>query len=471
MLLAATAASAAHNLAQPLAQVNVSNVAGTQAEVAIAIDPADDEVLLAGSNSITSENPAAFARVYSSTDGGATWSSEPGPFAAPIAGKRRCNYGDPAVAIDGWSRQYYAFLAAPCLADIAELFQEDESLPISLQVASRAGPGAQWHTASVFPTRLPRTDDKPAIGVDSSPASPYLNRVYLTWTRIRLASYPSTGQPLTEIVLSRSDDGGATWSKPVVVSDHTSEGSVFGSVASGRDGDVYVSWIDGARNIWLDRSVDGGRRFGADTHVDAAPGLASERCSREGLSIAAQRKRCITAAPLVTIDDREGFPERVYVTYGAPAQPGRPHDIFVAGFDGDLRAIVGAPAGTRRQVNPPDGAVGSDQFLPAAAVDRSNGWLWVCFYDTTGDRRRERVFYTCAASADGGVTWSRPVRAANLPSNVSVRGASPFQLGEYAGIAVANGIAHPIWTDTRNLAARAEEIYTTVLTESQLETP
>jgi hypothetical protein len=272
-------------------------------------------------------------------------------------------------------------------------------------------------------------------------------------------------------MLSGSDDGGASWSKPVLVSDRTSEGSVFASVASNRNGDVYVSWVDGARNIWVDRSVDGGRRFGADTHVDTAPGLPGERCAREGLSIPAQRKRCITSVPLVTIDDREGFSARVYVTYGAPSAPGFPHDVFVAAFDSELRAILGAPAGVRRQVNPPDGAVGSDQFLPAAAVDASNGTLWVCFYDTTGDRRRERVFYTCTLSADGGATWSRPVRAANVPSNVAVRRASSFQFGEYAGLAAANGIAHPIWTDTRNLAGRAEEIYTTVLTQAQLEAP
>ena len=168
---------------------------------------------------------------------------------------------------------------------------------------------------------------------------------------------------------------------------------------------------------------------------------------------------------------RTGVPERVYVTYSAPSVAGRPHDVFVVAFDRLLNPILGAAAGERRRVSPPDGPVAADQFLPAAAVDPSNGRLWVCYYDTTGDRRRERFFYTCAASADGGATWASPVRAARVASNVSVRSASEFQLGEYAGLAVANGTAHPIWTDTRNLASRAEEIYTTVLTEAELQTP
>jgi hypothetical protein len=110
VLVAATAASAARTVARPLAQVNVSKAAGAQAEVAIAIDPTNDDVLLAGSNSLSvsrsgaggadtyasgrlrrayaAENSAAFARVYGSTDGGATWTSEPGPFAASRTGSR-----------------------------------------------------------------------------------------------------------------------------------------------------------------------------------------------------------------------------------------------------------------------------------------------------------------------------------------------------------------------------------------------
>ena len=466
VLTAAAVARAASDDAQPLVQVNVSHAAGTQAEVAIAIDPANDQVLLAGSNSIVPERSETFARVYGSTDGGATWTSEPGPPAAPVDGERRCNYGDPAVAIDGESRQYYAFLARPCLSDLAKVSKHEDVLPIALQVASRPGAGGSWRTASVFPTRPARLDDKPAIAVDLDPASLHPNRVYVAWSRVTLAKPKGSEEPLIEVVVSRSDDAGVTWSKPVLVSDPASEGSIFASVAIGEEGDVYVAWLDSARHIWLDRSAAGAGPFGADVLVDTAPALPRERCAKDGLAIPAQRRRCITPAPLVTVDDREGVAERVYVTYGAPAAAGRPHDVFVAVFDRMLHPILGAPAGERMRVNPPDGPVAADHFLPAAAVDRSNGRLWVCYYDTTGDRRRERFYYTCTASADGGGTWATPVRAARVPSNVSVRGASEFQLGEYAGVAVADGIAHPMWTDTRNLASRGEEIYTTALLQT-----
>ena len=40
-----------------------------------------------------------------------------------------------------------------------------------------------------------------------------------------------------------------------------------------------------------------------------------------------------------------------------------------------------------------------------------------------------------------------------------------YEYGFYQGVAAANGIAHPIWTDTRRLATLNEEIYTARLSE------
>src|SRR5438874_2183859 len=86
--------------------VPVSRAPGPQSEVAVAVAPNDPRVLLAGSNDTASDT----MRVYSSTDGGASWSSASGP---PLPGGllAACDSTDPAVAIDGRGRQYYAFVA------------------------------------------------------------------------------------------------------------------------------------------------------------------------------------------------------------------------------------------------------------------------------------------------------------------------------------------------------------------------
>ena len=59
---------------------------------------------------------------------------------------------------------------------------------------------------------------------------------------------------------------------------------------------------------------------------------------------------------------------------------------------------------------------------------------------------------------------TKPFRAASVASDETQPGADPREYGDYEGLAVANGVAHPIWTDSRNLAVRGEEIYTTTLT-------
>lgn len=106
-----------------------------------------------------------------------------------------------------------------------------------------------------------------------------------------------------------------------------------------------------------------------------------------------------------------------------------------------------------------------DQFWPQSAVDPSNGTLWACFYDTKGDRARKRARYTCAVSVNGGTRWSRPLAVASVASDATQKGVDPREYGDYEGLAVANGIAHPIWTDMRDVATLQEEIYRARVTE------
>jgi hypothetical protein len=60
---------------------------------------------------------------------------------------------------------------------------------------------------------------------------------------------------------------------------------------------------------------------------------------------------------------------------------------------------------------------------------------------------------------------------ATVASNESKRPAIPFQYGDYEGLVVAGGVAHPIWTDARDLRTRGEEIYTRALTAADLQLP
>jgi hypothetical protein len=446
-------------------EVNVSHLRGAQAEVAIAADPAQPGTLLAASNSIDFKSFGSLAnlmRTYASADGGATWLVGLGPKPSPYGGRKRCNAGDPAPAIDATGHQYLAFLASSCitLASLADLGREFDVA--RLEVASRPDAASPWTVSQVYPVHSARFDDKPAIAVDNSPTSPHAGRVYVAWTRITPVARTKSDRLV--IVISHSDDRGVTWSRPAVVQDSATDQSTFASIALDASGTVFVSWTTVNRFVYLDHSTDGGDHFGVDVVVGETAALPAGVCDQTGsFGIPAQVDRCITPTPMVLVDSRADAPERVYVTYATPDGSGRSEDVVVRSYDGLL-----APLGPEHPVHPLDSR--RDEFLPASAVDDA-GRLWVCFYDTAADATRRTARYTCTASTDGGATWAVPRAVASVASDETRKPAYSFQYGDYAGLAVAGGVAHPIWTDSRDLLVRGEEIYATTLTPADLQLP
>jgi hypothetical protein len=446
-------------------EVNVSHLRGVQAEVAIAADPAQPGVLFAASNSIDIKSFTTLGnlmRTYASADGGASWTVGVGPTATPYGGKKRCNSGDPAPAIDATGRQYLAFLASACFSLESILGIGREFDVARLEVASRANAASPWTVAQVYPVRSARFDDKPAIAVDRSPTSPHVGRVYVAWTRI--TADRKSRSDLLYIALSHSDDHGATWSRPVVVQDSATDASTFASIALDSSGTVFVSWTTVNRFVLVDRSTDGGDHFGPDVMVGEVAGLPVSLCDQAGaFGVPAQLKRCITPTPTVLVDSRADAPERVYLTYATPDASGRAQDVVIRAYDALL-----VPVGPEHAVHPLDSK--RDEFLPASAVDEA-GRIWVCFYDTMADPTRRTARYSCTASADGGDTWAVAHPVASVASDETRQLASSFQYGDYEGLAVAGGVAHPMWTDSRDLATGGEEIYTTTLTPADLQLP
>jgi hypothetical protein len=118
-------------------EVAVSRAPGAQVEPNVVVDPSNDRVLLAGSNSFTE----GAMRVYASNDGGATWSSS-SLYRAPASYLASCA-SDPGVAIDGTGRQYYSFIrTTPCRTGHPRLY-----------VASRPGPTAAWRAPVLVASR------------------------------------------------------------------------------------------------------------------------------------------------------------------------------------------------------------------------------------------------------------------------------------------------------------------------------
>src|SRR5438093_1400144 len=102
-----------------------------------------------------------------------------------------------------------------------------------------------------------------------------------------------------------------------------------------------------------------------------------------------------------------------------------------------------------------------------ARRDASDGTLWACYMDTFGDPYRHEAWPTCTASRNDGRTWAVPVRVAGRSSDETQTAANLRGYGSTALVA-ANGVAHPMWTDTRDLVEQSEEIYVARLPERPL---
>ena len=173
-----------------------------------------------------------------SSDGGATWSAPVHicdcVFPAIDVGPKGEIY---AVGFDGSNLQFTKSLDRGATWTPARVIQQHNAV--------------DWNTGNL---RAYRTTNIQQLAVD--PAS---GALYLVWAQHPLGSAqvvclglppPGVGcvsVPDTDIVLSRSTDGGATWSAPQVVNDDaTSPVSLqfMPAVAVSPRGDVHVAWLD-----------------------------------------------------------------------------------------------------------------------------------------------------------------------------------------------------------------------------------
>jgi hypothetical protein len=413
----------------------LSRAPGAQTEVSVAVAPDDTRRFLAASN----DSVLPTIRLYESRDGGRTWTSRLGPSLTPFT----CAWGDPAVALAPGGRQYVAFIEKT-------ICTRGPDLSPYLVVASRPGTNAAWIVHRVAPTAIPDGfDDKPAITVDGS------GRVYTAWSRKLSQTYETT-------VLSSSGDGGRTWSTPHVVDRRLSYPQWVSAAGGGAAGTVYLAGVDARLGVWLARSADAGHHF---TVKQAAPlGLNdAANCVRNGKYVFAQQAiRCLGPNPTVTVGRG-----RTYVTY-ALLTANQTWDVGVAVFDAKLRPLW------RGRIGPAEKRP-ADQFWPTSAVDAQTGELWACFYDTTGDAKRQQAWFLCSRSRDGR-HWAVPVRVARHSEDAFVLWADAIRAGfgdeiaygGYPGLAAAAGVAQPMWIDARDKSNLDQEIFTARVTSASL---
>ena len=394
-------------------------------EPSICIDPTNKDRVVAG---------AILDRVYTSEDGGLTWTKDKlrSPYGV---------YGDPVVRANYQGDFFYAHLSNPT----GKAYASEEFLDRIVIQRSDDG-GHTWTDGSYTLPRSPKDQDKQWLVVD-----PKDNTLYITWTEFDLYDSPDP-QHRSRILFSKSTDTGDSWTEPLTLSqqegdcldgDQTTEGAV---PAVGPDGEIYVAWSYDEK-IYFDKSLDRGVTWLDDDKVIATqPGGWTFDIA--GLT------RC-NGMPITGVDlSQSKHRGTIYVNWADQRNGSDDTDIWL------VSSTDNGESWTKpTRVN--DDTPGSQQFLSWMTIDQSTGYIYVVFYD----RRHHTDISTdvyLAVSKDGGKSFE------NIQINsTSFQPSQNVFFGDYNDISAEDGRVRPIWTQ---LEGKQLSIWTAIIDMPNSET-
>lgn len=416
------------------ANVNITKLAGSQAESTISINPTSPANLF--------EIDTISRAGHFSTDGGATWANS-------NMGGLPASLGDVQTAWDSFGNLYLTFLTGT-LTSPTKFVDVAISTNGGLSFANLTPTTPVSHSGS----------DQPSITVGPG-HTPGTQSVWVSWEdafsgldTVKVAGAEATGLGLV--------GGFTTFTVPDAI------GSGFGDVAVGSNGQVLVAYQStnsgqGPDSIRINVDPDGLGPLGFQTNSTIATST-----NVGGFDpISAQPSRSIDAEGNLAWD-RSGGPlnGRVYLVFtDAPAVGSSDTNIFVRHSD-DNGATWSAPV----QVN--DDATTNSQFLPAVAVDQTTGNVAVTWYDARNagvSNTTVQVFGS--VSTDGGAAFAPNVQISTGTTDATVGAAGTFNLGDYDKMDFRGGVFFRTWADNSNStgdnpdgAPNGLDIYTAMVT-------
>src|SRR3989454_4147556 len=205
-----------------------------------------------------------YSGTHYSNDGGQTWccvATDPSHLGTLIPGVERLTGGiydaggDSTVFFDNHGNVYFTGLGF------------DRTTPPNTVTLSKGTFDSHGNLHSGSPTFIGQTtspstlNDKPWSAIDNNPASAFYGRIYVSWTRFIFN--PQNGvYKQSPIIFAYSTNGGQSFSTAQLIAGNVlySQGS---HVMVGPDGTVYVLWDGDTRlgpfdSTWVSKSTDGG---------------------------------------------------------------------------------------------------------------------------------------------------------------------------------------------------------------------
>jgi len=380
--------------------------------------------------------PGGDCRASFTTDGGNTWN--PGGV-VPLEqrpGATNVQCGDPSIASDPQGNFYIAYLNA----NSGGAFAWD----VFVAKSTDGGNSFPAHSVAVPGILGVNYADKPYIGADNQPASPFLGSLYVAWTDFGNKQFIKT-------VFSR--DGGATWSAPTAVSRAARSNNITGALpVVAPDGTVYVFWasilpaMDGL-TIQFAKSSNGGSSWGPPSVVASrlpSPGFFNLKNTELGWGTGPFDGLRGSSFPAVAVAP-DGTLYVAWTDFPAGTCTALDQVGDFACSNSDVRLSVSRDSGKKwtapAKVNDDTGQ--SDQFYPWIAA-HPDGLLSLSWLDRRLDPNNVNynAFYT---NTSDGIAFLPNVR---VSSSTSIVGTTRF-VGDYTGLAATSTGVFPVWGDVR----------------------
>jgi hypothetical protein len=441
----------------------------SQNEPTIAVNPHNTQVVVAGANDYCAQivNGEVWAGYYRSTDGGSSWRDSLVPgypadtsaagVASPVHGT--CGAaGDPSQAFDRDGRLFYAFIcfnrAKPVNGGVFVARYTNDGAAYDRTVLVKRGTPSGQFSAGLF-------QDKINLTVDQT-AGRFGGNAYVAWSQ-----YDGFA-PNNAVLFSRSTDHGQSFSTPIRVTPVSLGTASFADLTVGPDGTVYLAFLtypsssNPNSDVWLSKSTDGGASFGPAAHVATIQLFDSTQFSGNGATDCGDGPfACpsgltfsrFTSAPAVAADATG-----VHVVWNAKLASGQSKVLVRNSPDGTAWPAAATTLDTV--------AVGH-QWTPDIAS--AGGVINVVFYDSRADpayspslppgntasgQNSGDVIHTWVAkSTNGGAGWSE-TQISTVGSNFGweTHGARRDGFwGDYIYISAVGGTVMATWTDSRDL--------------------
>ncbi|HEX5627745.1 MAG TPA: hypothetical protein VFY08_06975 [Actinomycetota bacterium] len=442
-----------------------------QNEPTIAVDPSDTDVVVAGSNDYCSAivNNEVWAGYYRSEDGGTTWAnslvpgypddtSEAGE-ASPVHGKCGAS-GDPTQAFDGDGNLFYGFIcfnrSKPINGGVYVARYSDHGAHYDQTVLVKRGTPSGQFQAGLFQDKINLTTDQ----TDGDHAG----NVYVAWSEYHAFA------PTNAVLVSRSTNGGDSFSRPTRVTPQEQGTASFADLAVGPDGTVYLTYLtypSSARptaDVWLLSSTDGGVSFGDPVNVASVELFDSNQFAGATGTVDCGDgpfacESGFTFSRFFTNSAVAADETGVHVVWASELPSGQ-NQVFVRNSSDGGETWDDDPF----TLDPQE--AGHQWFPDVASAD---GTITVIFYDSRGDpgydpdippgntaegvNSGDVVQAFVAQSTDGGVSWiETQVSSAGSNFGWETHGSRRVGFwGDYLYVSSVPGAVNVAWTDSRDL--------------------